>query len=218
VYGQSESSAGYGGYFVSNSETSTATKAGAYGRDDSETGFGVAGHHYWSGVGVGAWSYSGRLIEARSGDYPGGTLQFYVEADGDVFANGAYNTFKATGGGEHRTLYGMTSAEAWAEDFGSAALKDGKATVTIDPIFARTVNLAVEYHVYLTPICTDLIIVGVTHKGPDSFTVQGATLDGKPSQCSFDYRIVAKQQGYETVRLEQVDIPVPVTVDKEKEP
>ena len=218
VYGGSQSTAGYGGYFISSSETEGTTKAGVYGVDYSDTGFGVAGHNYWAGVGVGAWSYSGRLIEARSGDYPLGTLQFYVEADGDVFANGTYNSFKATGDGGHRTLYGMSSAEAWAEDFGSAALKDGRATVTIDPIFAQTVNLAVEYHVYLTPICSDLILIGVTQKGATSFTVQGATLDGKPSSCSFDYRIVAKQRGYEDQRLEEVDIPAPVVVEKEKEP
>ena len=217
VYGESDSSSGYGGFFLSDSETSAAVKAGAYGRDDSDTGFGVAGHNYWGGVGVGAWSYSGRLIEARSGDYPGGILEFYIEADGDVFANGTYNTFKATGGDEHRTLYGMTSAEAWAEDFGSAALKEGKATVTIDPIFARTVNLAVEYHVYLTPLCQEAVLLFVTDKGAASFTVQGVTLDGKPSACGFDYRIVAKQRGYETVRLEEVEIPAPVAVEKEKE-
>jgi hypothetical protein len=218
VYGQSVSSEGYGGWFVSNSDTSTAVKAGAYGRDDSDTGFGVAGHNFWGGVGVGAWSYSGRLIEARSGDYPEGTLRFYVDATGNVYADGTYNTFKATGDGEHRTLYGMTGAEAWAEDFGSAALKDGKATVTIEPIFAQTANLTVEYHVYLTPLCQEAVVLFVTDKGPASFTVQGVTLDGKPSACGFDYRIVAKQRGYETVRLEEVDIPAPVVVEKEKEP
>ncbi len=76
-----------------------------------------------------------------------------------------YNSFKDTGGDgstEYRTLYGMTSAEAWTEDFGRATLKDGTATVTIDPIFAETVNLALEYHVYLTPICSDLIVMAVT--------------------------------------------------------
>ena len=65
---------------------------------------------------------------------------------------------------------------------------------------------------------SDLILIGVTRKGPTGFTVQGATLDGKPSACSFDYRIVAKQRGYETVRLEEVDIPAPEVVEKEKEP
>jgi len=218
VYGLSMSSDGYGGYFVSSSDTESNVKSGVYGRDDSDTGFGVAGHNYYAGVGVGAWSWSGNLIEAYYGDYPGGTLRFYVTSAGNVYADGTYNTFKATDGGEHRTLYGMTSAEAWAEDFGSGALKEGKATVTIDPIFAQTVNLAAEYHVYLTPLCQEAVVLFVTAKGPASFTVQGVTLDGKPSACGFDYRIVAKQRGYETVRLEEVDIPAPVAVEKEKTP
>jgi len=222
VNGVSESSAGYGGYFVSQSNTSTATKAGVYGRDDSAAGFGVAGHNYYSGVGVGAWSFSGNLIEAYAGDYPDkSTRRFYVDALGNVYADGTYNSFKQTGGSdgaEHRTLYGMTSAEAWAEDFGSAALEGGKATVTIDPVFAQTVNLAVEYHVYLTPLCQEAVLLFVTAKSPASFAVQGVTLDGEPSQCSFDYRIVAKQLGYEDLRLEQVEIPPPVEVEKEKEP
>ncbi len=45
--------------------------------------------------------------------------------------------------------------------------------------------------------------------------MQGATLDGKPSGCAFDYRIVAKQRGHEDERLEKVDIPEPVEVDRE---
>ena len=219
VEGRNLSSEGYGGWFVSDAETSTAVKAGAYGRDDSDTGFGVAGHNYWSGVGVGAWSYSGDIMRGYAGDYPSTTnLRFYLTNAGNMYVDGTYNTFKATGDDEHRTLYGMTSAEAWAEDFGSAALKDGKATVTIDPVFAQTVNLAVEYHVYLTPLCQEAVLLFVTAKGPASFTVQGVTLDGKPSACSFDYRIVVKQRGYENQRLEEVEIPAPVVVDKEKEP
>ena len=178
----------------------------------------MAAHNFTGGIGVGAWSYSGDLFRGYSGDWPGGTLRFYVQNDGDVYADGTYNSLKEPGGpgsNEYRTLDGMTSAEAWAEDFGRATLKDGKATVSVDLTFARTVNLAVEYHVYLTPVCSDLIVMAVTGKGPESFDVQGATLDGRASGCAFDYRIVAKQRGYEGQRLEKVDIPEPVEVDGE---
>jgi hypothetical protein len=244
VWGRSGSPEGIGVWGYAFSPEGTGVGVG--GMSDSSSGTGVAGHgdtgvfgsgdtgvvgSGWAvgvvgysnsyypgvGVGVGAWSYNGNLVEAYAGDYPTGTLRFYIEQDGDVWADGTYNTFFETAG-EQRAVHAVQSPEAWFEDFGSAALKDGKATVTIDPIFAHTVNLAVEYHVYLTPICDDLILIGVTHKGPTSFTVQGATLDGKPSACSFDYRIVAKQRGYEDQRLELVDIPAPVVVDKEKEP
>jgi len=220
VHGRSSSDGGLGVYGLADSWDGTT--AGVYGRSDSYQGFGVAGHnseyYYSTGVGVGAWSHGGDLFRGYSGDWPGGTLRFYVNNAGDVYADGGYNTFKDTGGPdttEHRTLYGMASPEAWFEDFGSATLQDGKATVTIDPIFAKTVNLTLEYHVYLTPVCSELIVMAVTGKGPDSFTVQGATLDGKPSGCAFDYRIVAKQRGHEDQRLEKVDIPEPVEVDRE---
>jgi hypothetical protein len=145
-------------------------------------------------------------------------MRFYVESDGDVYADGTYNTF-TTVDGEERAVHAIQSPEAWLEDFGSAALKDGKATVTFDPTFAKTVNLAVDYHIYLTPVCNDLILLGVTDKGPTSFSVQGATLDGKPSTCGFDYRIVAKQRGLEELRLEEVDLPkLPVSRTEEAPP
>lgn len=42
---------------------------------------------------------------------------------------------------------------------------------------------------------------------PTSFTVRGVTLDGHPAQGTFDYRIVAKRQGYENLRLEPAEDP-----------
>ena len=55
------------------------TTAGVYGRSDGDNGFGVVGHNYWAGVGIGAWSYTGRLIDAFSGDYPDGLIEFYSQ-------------------------------------------------------------------------------------------------------------------------------------------
>jgi hypothetical protein len=219
VHGRSSSEAGFGVYGLA--DANWGTTAGVFGRSDSQVGFGVVGHssNYYYGTGIGAWSYAGDLFQGYDGDWPGGTLRFYVNNAGDVYADGGYNTFKDTGGPdttEHRTLYGMASPEAWFEDFGRATLNNGTATVSIDPTFAETVNLALEYHVYLTPICGDLIVLAVTGQRPDSFTVQGAALDGKASDCAFDYRIVAKQRGREDERLEQVDIPEPIEVDREE--
>jgi len=229
VFGRSGSTEGIGvwGYAYATE----GTGVGVSGMSDSSSGTGVAGHGdtgvFGSGdagvvgsgtaVGVGAWSYAGNLIEAYAGLYPTGTLRFYIEQDGDVWADGTYSTFVETAG-EQRAMHAVQSPEAWFEDFGSAALQGGKATVTIDPLFARTVNLGVGYHVYLTPICSDLILLVVTDKGPASFSVRGATLDGEPSACSFDYRIVAKQRGYEDQRLEKVEIPAPVAVGRDGTP
>ena len=203
---------GYGGYFYASGGNGTQTQGGVYGHANSDIGYGVIGENSANGTGVGAWSDTGYLIQARSGYYPSGTLRFYITNNGTVYADGGYNTFKSTGSGdgsEYRTLYGMTSAEAWTEDFGRATLVNGQATVRIDPAFAQMVNLAQDYHVYLTPICPHLVVLGVTNQQPDRFTVHGATLEGKPSDCAFDYRIVARQRGHEKERLEVVDIPEP---------
>jgi hypothetical protein len=212
VHGSSSANNGYGGQFESSGLGATTTTAGVYGRSLGDAAYGVIGVNTSNGSGVGAWSYTGHIYQGYSGSYPVGTLQFYVTHAGEVHANGPYVQFKATGGQpvEHRAVYGMTSAEAWTEDFGRATLKNGTATVTIDPAFAETVNLALEYHIYLTPICGDLIVLAVTGQQPDLFTVKGATLDGKASGCAFDYRIVARQRGYEGRRLEKVDPPKPV--------
>src|SRR5205807_7847206 len=52
--------------------------------------------------------------------------------------------------GSHRLLHCMESPEHWFEDFGSARLKDGRATVKLDADFAKVVKLD-GYRVFLTP-------------------------------------------------------------------
>jgi hypothetical protein len=195
VYGRSASSAGVGVYGLAAANPGT-------------TSFGVAGHHFWAGTGVGAWSFTGRLFEGRSGDYPDGTLQFYVTNNGNVFANGTYNIFvqpssptTRTTSNEYTTLYALQSPEAWFEDFGTGTLVEGKALILIDPLFAATVNLNSDYHVFLTPMGNSNNLY-VFNQTPTSFEVLEAN-DGQAS-ISFHYRIVAKRQGYEDVRLETI--------------
>ncbi len=97
-------------------------------------------------------------------------------------------------------LYAMESPDVWVEDFGSGALVNGVATVSIDPIFAETVDLD-EYHVFLTPLgdCKGLYVAAKT-----SISFEVRELGGGASNVSFDYRIVAHRLGYEDVRLEEV--------------
>jgi hypothetical protein len=104
-----------------------------------------------------------------------------------------------------REMYAVSSPGLWFEDFGSAALVDGQATVAIDPLFAEVCSLEAGYQVYLTPISTDLVLLSVTAKTPTAFEVRGATLDGQPADASFDYRIVAKRAGYEDYRMETAE-------------
>ncbi len=191
------------------------------GQSFSNYGYGLAGWNLYNGVGVGAWSEDGNLIEAYDGDFPGGTLRFYVDNAGNVHYDGTSGPFAsipspAGGKASYISLYGLSAAEAWYEDLGSASLVSGKVDVSIDPLFAQTVNLGEDYQVQVTATCNEPVLLYVSEKTTTYFTVQGVRLDGKPSNCAFDYRISAKAMGYETARLESVDIPEPVISQREE--
>jgi hypothetical protein len=98
-------------------------------------------------------------------------------------------------------LYGMASPENWFEDFGTGQLSGGSAQIALDPGFAATINASGTYHAFLTPRgeCEGLY-VGAT--APGGFEVR--ELHHGTSNISFDYRIVAKRRGYESVRLEDI--------------
>lgn len=137
----------------------------------------------------------------------GPTILCSVNESGDLSCTGTKSAVVDTPDYGRRKLYAVESPEVWHEDLGTAALVNGEATVAFEPIFAQTVNLEEEYHVFLTPISQEPVWLYVTSKTPAGFTVRGVTLDGKPASCSFDYRVVAKRLGYEDVRLAPVTEP-----------
>jgi hypothetical protein len=211
VYGYIDSTNGSGVYGWADYNNATTT-TGVYGRTDSIDGFGVAGHAYWTGVGVGAWSYNGNLIEAYAGDYPYGTLEFYINPVGNVYANGTYNTFRTSSlDGETHTTSSIESTEVWLEDFGRGELVNGIAVVTIAPDFAGTANLSVDYMVFVT-LEGDCQGVYITNKTPTTFEVH--ELNSGKSNVPFGYRIVAKPTGSESTRLPTVTIPATVDVQR----
>ena len=108
------------------------------------------------------------------------------------------NSASVNGGANKVALYSVQSPENWFEDFGSGTLSNGAATIALDPEFAQTVNLAAGYHVFITPTgdCKGLY---VSNKTASSFEVR--ELAAGTSTVTFDYRIVAKRTGYETIRL-----------------
>lgn len=126
---------------------------------------------------------------------------FGVDEPGNMWALGTKNALVETAHYGRRLLYAMESPEVWFEDLGTARLTNGEVTVTIDPIFAETVNLEEDYHVFMTPLCQEPLLLFVTAKAAAGFTVRGVTLDGKPAECVFDYRVVAKRLGNEDTRL-----------------
>jgi hypothetical protein len=104
-------------------------------------------------------------------------------------------------GGKDAAMYSVQSAENWFEDAGSGQLASGSAHVSLEPMFGQAVNTGVEYHVFLTPNgdCRGLY---VSSKSDNGFEVR--ELGGGRSNISFDYRIMAKRKGYETVRMEDL--------------
>jgi len=126
----------------------------------------------------------------------------FIEEDGDLTCIGTKSASVQIAD-EERLLYAVESPEVWFEDFGAGNLAGGQASVTIEPLFAQSVNLGVDYHVFLTPLgdCNGLY---VAEKTPTGFTVQ--ELNGGTADIAFDYRIVAKRVGYEELRMELVDL------------
>jgi hypothetical protein len=140
-----------------------------------------------------------------------GVLVFRVDEGGNVWAAGNADLDQGTKSAivqtqeyGRRKLYCMESPGVWFEDFGTAQLANGQATVTIEPLFLQTINTGVPYHVFLTPLgdCNGLY---VTNKTATSFEVR--ELGGGSANVGFDYRIVAKRLGFEDLRLEPPDPP-----------
>jgi hypothetical protein len=125
-----------------------------------------------------------------------------IASDGDLACTGTIKgAVQVDGGARKVSLYAMQSAENWFEDAGSGQLSNGSVSIALDPTFAQTVNLGVEYHVFLTPNgdCKGLY---VSQKSATSFGVH--ELGGGSSSVAFDYRILAKRSGYENARLADV--------------
>ncbi len=123
---------------------------------------------------------------------------FSVNENGDMTAIGTKSAVVTTPDYGQRKLYTVESPENWFEDFGSAQLVNGQAAVLIEPIFAQTVNLTETYHVFLTPLGDCALYV--SSKMPTSFSVKA--IGGQTCSIAFDYRIVAKRLGYESLRLD----------------
>jgi hypothetical protein len=140
---------------------------------------------------------------------PNGTCGF--GGNGDLACTGQVKALVTTGGGARKVeTYAMQSPENWMEDFGSATLHNGTATVSIDAAFAETVSDRADYHVFLTPNgdSKGLYVVAKTAAG---FEVRES--GGGTATLSFDYRIVARRRGYESQRL--VDVTERFKADKD---
>jgi hypothetical protein len=138
-----------------------------------------------------------------TGGNGGGTFQSCTaDISGNFTCTGhVTGTAPVRGGSQQVALYSMQAPQNWFEDFGKGRLSSGAATVIVDSVFAETVNLGMEYHVFLMPEgdCRGLY---VDHKTTAGFEVH--ELSGGQSSVPFSYRIVALRRGYENVRLEDM--------------
>lgn len=114
-------------------------------------------------------------------------------------ASGTKNAVVATTNGA-RLLYTEESTQVWFTDYGFGKLKNGIAAVTIDPLFAQTVNLNEPYHVFVQAYGDSNLYV--TNRTRTGFEVRGRESN---SDVEFSYRLVAKRLGYEGKRLEHAE-------------
>ncbi len=121
-----------------------------------------------------------------------------IDSAGDLACSGTKSAVVPVSNNRQVALYAVEAPENWFEDFGSGQLVNGAATITLERTFTETVNLKLDYHVFLTPNgnCKGLY---VQQKSPSSFEVR--ELGDGTSNVMFDYRIVAKRLGYENQRL-----------------
>jgi len=119
-------------------------------------------------------------------------------ANGTLSCSGGLTSVVPTENNKKVQVYSVQSPENWFEDFGSGQLASGVARIQLETTFAHTVNVGVDYHVFVTPKgdCKGLY---VTNESAGGFEVR--ELGGGQSNIAFDYRIVARRKGYENVRL-----------------
>ena len=104
--------------------------------------------------------------------------------------------------GSYRGLYCMESPESWFEDFGTAKVVRGKATVKLDRNFVAVVRG--DYHIFLSAEGNSNGLY-VSRKRRDGFEVreQGAGT----SSLSFSYRVVARRRDVTVRRFERLKRP-----------
>ncbi len=136
--------------------------------------------------------------------YSGSTAIFKIDSTGSYQLSGAKAAVVPLNNGKKVALYAVESPEVWFEDFGASQLTNGRARITIDPTFAQTINTNMDYYVYVTPTA-DSNGLYVAQKTPGTFEVREN--GGGTSGATFDYRIIGRRKGMESLRMQEVDVP-----------
>ncbi|MDP4199674.1 MAG: hypothetical protein Q8922_03625 [Bacteroidota bacterium] len=193
-----------------NTNASTSPAYGVVGKVVSTQGQ-AAGVYGYNGATVGGQGILGNGyigiygVTPDSGGYSGyfsGGLGLHVI--GNQTATGTKSALVPVGDG-WRKLYCEEAAEVFFTDYGSGHLVNGHAHINLDPTFLATVTIdsADPMRVFLQ----------MNSEIAGAYVVKGATgfdviENGNPhSNGEFDYRVVAKRKGYESVRLEAAPSP-----------
>lgn len=185
--GPNDSSSGLANYAVIGT---TDNKSAGIFWDNSPNYYNLFAFNYATGS-------TGFPFAAENGDGAGCN----IDPEGDLSCTGSKNAVVPVDAGRHQVaLAAIESPRNWFEDFGSAELVGGVATVRLDARFIQTVNTKAEYHVFLTPNgdCKGLY---VHQKTANSFEVR--ELGNGNSSVRFDYRITALRKNYENVRFKE---------------
>ena len=201
VYG-SGSTSGVSGNNASNASSgelgsSLAGGTGVYGYG---TVYGVYANGIYGVAAIGSNTGDG-LVASGANGVVGSGFNYGVYSEGNFAASGTKSAVVPLPDDRVVSLYAMESPENWFEDFGGGQLRDGIAEVALDPTFALTVNAEAGYRVFLTPQgdCEGLYVANKTATG-----FQVHELRAGKSNAGFDYRIVAKRKGLESLRMEEV--------------
>lgn len=138
-----------------------------------------------------------RIIMIQSSNI---SLNGDVQINGNLSVSGSKNRVVSTRIGKV-LMNAVESADAFFEDFGTAMTDaEGFCEVRLDEIFLETVNTDYVYHVFLTPYSDDYAAkASIYSKSKDRFIVCGTPY------TRFDWRISAKQRGYEDTRMEVME-------------
>jgi hypothetical protein len=214
---------GFGAGVIGGTSANTGTAFGVFGRANSPNGNAVFGHAASSSGfptavvgfldstdgGVAgqfvAHGSAGLILQGLSGSNfnqvfsvdAGGNLSI----SGNLIVGGSKSSTVQLQNGREVALYAVESPENWFEDFGSGEMNNGVAWVPLDSSFVGATNATVTYHVFLTAN-GDSNGLYVSRKTPAGFEVREH--GGGASNVAFDYRIVVKRRGYETIRMAEI--------------
>jgi len=127
-----------------------------------------------------------------------------IDVSGNIVTSGTVTSGAGTATARTRNpatdvmTYSAQHTEDTVEDFGTANLVNGQATVPLAADFRQTINTAMSYMVFVTPD-GDTRGLYVASKTPQGFVVK-ETQNGR-STLAFDYRIVAHPYGAARERL-----------------